>query len=407
MNILLINHYAGNPELGMEFRPYYMAKEWVKQGHNVLIVGGNFSHLRKKQPEKLFEEINGIKYSWIQLNRYKGNGLGRIISMFCFVLKLLFFFQKYLQGYKPEIVIASSTYPLDIYPARKIAKKYEAKLIYEVHDLWPLSPMEIGGYSKWHPFIMVMQRAENYAYKYSNKVVSLLPNALQHMVEHGLDKKKFIYVPNGFDLSEWDKRVQLSTYHFECINNLHKKGFWILGYAGGHAKSNALDYLIDAMQLVKNSKIVCVMVGNGQEKKRLQKRIIDEKIDNVYFLPPISKKEIPSLLELMDGLYIGWEKNPLYRFGIAPNKLIDYMMAGKPIIHSVNAANDWVQEAGCGISVDAENAVAVAEAIEQMSKWDYQTRQVKGLLGKSFVCKKLTYSVLAKQFMDDIFREKD
>ena len=51
MNILLINHYAGSPELGMEFRPYYMAKEWVKAGHQVLIVGGSFSHLRKVQPQ--------------------------------------------------------------------------------------------------------------------------------------------------------------------------------------------------------------------------------------------------------------------------------------------------------------------------------------------------------------------
>ena len=50
MNILLINHYAGSPDLGMEFRPYYMAKEWQKAGHHVRIVGGSFSHLRKKQP---------------------------------------------------------------------------------------------------------------------------------------------------------------------------------------------------------------------------------------------------------------------------------------------------------------------------------------------------------------------
>ena len=52
MNILIINHYAGSPEMGMEFRPYYLAREWQKLGHKVLIVGGTYSHLRKKQPEK-------------------------------------------------------------------------------------------------------------------------------------------------------------------------------------------------------------------------------------------------------------------------------------------------------------------------------------------------------------------
>lgn len=89
MNILLINHYAGNPELGMEFRPYYMAKEWVKQGHEVLILGATYSHLRKKQPLKAGNEvIDGIDYYWVKTNAYRGNGIGRIRSMFSFVWKL-------------------------------------------------------------------------------------------------------------------------------------------------------------------------------------------------------------------------------------------------------------------------------------------------------------------------------
>ena len=59
------------------------------------------------------------------------------------------------------MVIAASTYPMDIWPARRIAKRAKAKLVYEVHDLWPLSPMELGGMSRWHPFIMWVQMAED------------------------------------------------------------------------------------------------------------------------------------------------------------------------------------------------------------------------------------------------------
>lgn len=111
MNILLINHYAGSPELGMEFRPYYMAKEWVKEGHQVLILGGSFSHLRKMQPSINYHFIDGIHYRWVKLNSYKGNGLGRVLSMFSFVYKLYFNYKRYLIDFKPDIVIASSTYP--------------------------------------------------------------------------------------------------------------------------------------------------------------------------------------------------------------------------------------------------------------------------------------------------------
>ena len=88
MNILLINHYAGSPEYGMEFRPYYMCKEWLKLGHKVLIVGGSQSHLRKQQPLKEHETIDGVDYSWVKLYKYKGNGVGRIISMGMFISKL-------------------------------------------------------------------------------------------------------------------------------------------------------------------------------------------------------------------------------------------------------------------------------------------------------------------------------
>lgn len=117
MNILLINHYAGSPDLGMEFRPYYMAKEWVKMGHQVLIIGGSFSHLRKIQSQGEESLIEGIRYRWVKLNAYKGNGMGRIWSMFSFVSKLWWGYGKYIGDFEPDVVIASSTYPLDIYPA--------------------------------------------------------------------------------------------------------------------------------------------------------------------------------------------------------------------------------------------------------------------------------------------------
>lgn len=402
MNILLINHYAGSPELGMEFRPYYLAKEWIRQGHQVLIVGGNFSHLRSVQPQAERSVTEGVQYCWIKLNKYEGNGLGRVLSMFLFVTKLFWNFKKYLNGFKPNVVIASSTYPLDIYAARRISKYYSARLIYEVHDLWPLSPMEIGGYSKYHPFIMVMQKAENFAYKFSDRVVSLLPHALQHMKEHGLKPEKFIYVPNGFEEEEWKNNGKnLFCRHQELLRELKEGGKKIIGYMGGHAKSNALDFLLDAMKLVNDEAIICVLVGNGQEKIRLMNRVDKEKISNVIFLDSVMKNEIPALLSEVDVLYIGWENNPLYKYGISPNKLIDYMLSGKPILHSVNAVNDWVAESGCGISVEAEDPTKIKEGIEYLFSLDNETRYILGSKGKKYAMQYFKYSVLAKKFIEN------
>lgn len=400
MKILLINHYAGAPELGMEFRPFYMAKEWEKLGHETLIIGGSFSHLRRRQPSDDERVIDGVHYSWVKVNKYAGNGIGRIISMFLFILKLFFRFRHYLGDFQPDIVIASSTYPMDIYPARKIARHYHAKLIYEVHDLWPLSPMELGGYSKNHPFIRVVQRAENYCYRHADAVVSMLPAAEQHMIEHGLEKGKFNYVPNGIDLTEWNTSDDIDNPYAEDLQKFKDDGCFILCYTGGHAISNALDVLLDALKIIADTDIKCLLVGNGQEKLRLMKRVEQEGIRNVFFYNPVPKSKIPPLLKSVDALYIGWHKSPLYQYGISPNKLLDYMMAGKPIIHSVCAANDWVKDAECGISVDVENPQAISDAIIALKNMPEIDRERLGENGRRYVLANHTYGVLAKRFAD-------
>lgn len=122
MNIVLINHYAGSPEYGMEYRPYYLSKYWAAKGHNVTVIGSSFSHLRMRQPECKFlytsEYIDGVRYVWVKGNKYIGNGIKRVINIFIFVL-MLRFLRKAIFKDKVDVVIASSTYPLDIYPAKK------------------------------------------------------------------------------------------------------------------------------------------------------------------------------------------------------------------------------------------------------------------------------------------------
>lgn len=267
----------------------------------------------------------------VKTNTYKGNGVGRIYSMFLFVFKLMFFHQKIYKEFNPDIVIASSTYPLDIYPVRKIARKYHAKFIYEVHDLWPLSPIELGCIQKKHPFIWVMQKAENFAYKHVDAVVSMLPKAKDYMMEHGLLESKFYYVPNGIVESDWQNPKDLRGEHLSFFREIATDNKFIVGFTGAHGIANSLQVVIDAVSMLVDRNIVLVLVGTGQEKERLIHYVKTQKISNVYFLPPIDKLMIPSLLKCMDVLYLGLQKQSLFRFGISPNKIFDYMMARKPV----------------------------------------------------------------------------
>jgi len=405
MNILLINHYAGSPQYGMEYRPYYLAREWVKMEHKVVITSASFSHLRSKQPKvngNISEElIDDIRYIWIKAQSYKGNGLKRILNMLTFVSKLMFLSKRLSSHFKPDIVIASSTYPLDIYPAYLISRFSKAKLIFEVHDLWPLTPIELGGMPKWHPFIVILQIAEDFAYKHADKVISILPKALEHMVSRGLDPKKFVYIPNGIDIEEWQSfNTQLPEGHKEIIEKLKKEVKFLVGYTGSFGVANALDYFVKAASYLKDLPVALVLVGQGPEKENLQKYVTENNLNNVVFLPPVPKNSIPELLSKMDILYIGWRRSPLYRFGVSPNKLFDYMMAGKPIINAISAGNDLVAESGCGISIPPEDPVAIAEAIKKLIDMSPLEREEMGRRGREYVIKNHDYKVLAKRFLE-------
>ena len=149
MNILYINHYAGSPEMGMEFRTYYLANEWVKMGHNVTIIAGDYSHLRRKNPEVTedfqTEIIDGIKYMWIKTGEYDGNGVKRAMSMFRFVSTLKKNAKEIVENENPDVVITSSTYPLDTFAGQKMKKiKKDINLVHEIHDMWPITLIEVA-----------------------------------------------------------------------------------------------------------------------------------------------------------------------------------------------------------------------------------------------------------------------
>ena len=402
MNILLINHYAGSPTFGMEFRPYYMAREWLKMGHATRIVGASFSHLRKTQPSVKQETIDGISYSWIKTNGYQGNGIGRIRSMFAFIAKLLLGYKWLLRDFKPDVVIASSTYPLDNYVAYRIARHYGAKMIYEIHDLWPLSPMELGGYSAKHPFIRVMQRAEDFAYRHCDAVVSMLPKAVDHCIEHGLAADKFFYVPNGIVEEDWENPESLPDEHRRLIQTLRSEGRFLIGFAGAHGIANSLQAAIEAASILQDKNIDFVLVGTGQEKDNLMQFVQKRGISNIHFLSPVSKFAIPSFLREMDALYIGLQKQSLFRFGISPNKLFDYMMAEKPVIQAIDAGNNIVREADCGLDVEPDNVTEIAAAMENLSLLPDEELRRMGMNGKRFVMANHTYSVLGRRFIECI-----
>lgn len=408
MNILYINHYAGSPKYGMEYRPYYMAKKWHEKGHKVRILAASYSHVRSVQPKiskKTSEMIDGIEYTWYPTPKYEQNGVARVKNILTFLKEVLLDSKNIVNEFQPDIVMASSTYPMDIWIAQRISKLSNAKLIYEVHDLWPLSPIELGGMSPKHPFIQWCQLAENTAYKKSDAVVSMLPKVHEHMKAHGLDLKKLHIIPNGIAEEEWQTDQIESLVEGELkefLEEMKQQGKFVVGYAGSHGQPNALQFLIEAAKMIEteDESIVFVLVGSGLEKQNLLKLSNKYNLKNVFFFEPIVKTQIPDLLNYFDIAYIGLMSEPLFRFGISPNKLMDYMMAAKPIICAIKAGNDPVTEASCGITVEPENPQAIVDAVLQLKKLSNEERLQIGKSGHDYVKQNQTYSILSDKFLE-------
>ena len=310
---------------------------------------------------------------------------------------------RWVTQFKPDVVIASSTYPMDFWVARRIARRAGARLVHEVHDLWPASPIELSGMSPRHPFIRLCQKAEDDACRDADVVVSMLPKVAEHLQAHGLDLRKLHIVPNGIALDDWIENAPAALPDGPLANQLaalKSAGRTVVGYAGSHGLPNALDVLLDAAALSRDEPFSFVLVGDGHEKTRLAARVRDEGLRHVHLFAPIPKAQIPVLLASFDIAYIGWQRVPIYRFGIAPNKLMDYMMARRAVLHSVEAGNDPVAEAGCGLTVAPESPVAVAAGLRELAACSRAERAAMGERGRAFVVAQHSYAVLAARFIE-------
>jgi len=410
MNILYIDHYAGTPVLGMEYRPYYLARQWVREGHRVRIVSASFAHTRIRQPrtQDMIDRqgFDGIEYIFLKTPVYKRNGWMRIFNILSFVAQLYLRRKEILNGFKPDMVIASSAYPFDMGPAQMIAKEAGANLVYEVTELWPDSPRQIWGLDAHHPFMRLCAWGQRKACMAADQVVSVLPGAEHYLAQYGLKPNKFHHIPNGVDPEEWNEErdsAGIDALVQAVIDRMKREGRMIVGYAGGHGETNALEVLVEAAGFTRDLKIGFVCIGDGPYRPVLTDYAEELGVaDFTVFCGPLAKRQVPRFLKQMDVLYMGAKHLDVYKYGVSFSKIYDYMMAAKPIVLAVDAGNDLLAEADCGITVKSGDPKDVAAAFERLLMLKPADRALYGVEAKTHVLIHNTYPVLARQFLEAV-----
>lgn len=392
-NLFIINQFASTPEnlFGAGERFYYLSSYFAREGFKVKVISGGYNHLFKKYPntEKMFtsQYFADVEFVWVKLKQYKHTSfLGRLISWFEFLIKL--FFLKIKD--KPDIVIVSSMSLLPIIYALLLRFKYKAKFILEIRDIWPLTPVEIGGYSKINPLIFFLRKIELLGYKKADSIISVLPGFKKYLDENGFAYKPFTWIPNGVvavdGLQQRDSPIRFDLSKFNVV------------YTGAIGKANALDDLISAALLLNDYPAIQInIVGEGPEKLRLENS--SRSLKNVVFYNSVAKTEVGMILKEADVCYIGWHNIDLYKYGVSANKYNDYMFAKKPILSASNIIDDPVVLSNSGIQVQANNSEAIAQGIISFYKMTLQERLIMGKNGYDFVLSNQTYPILAEKYI--------
>ncbi|MFZ7791704.1 glycosyltransferase family 4 protein [Acinetobacter lwoffii] len=403
--IWMINQYASTPDTGFIGRHYYLAEELSKLGYRVYVVAASYAHSQSNPVSfdggyrvDTFNE--NFKFVWLKVPAYdKSTSKRRVLNWFEFAYKITGLNK--IIPHKPDVILYSSLSLVGYLGAERLALKNKVPLFFEVRDIWPLSLVEIGGVAPSHPFVRFLQWVEDRAYRKSDKVISNLKNSVEHMVSRGLDPQKFHWIPNGISNSEVSQSQSLDIQLQAKI----PKDKFIIGYTGSIGIANCLQNLLDAAHSLQNDpNYIFVIVGKGEYKSVLQQRVLDEKLDNVLILDPIPKTQIQSMLGLFNICYIGLKDDPLFKYGVSPNKLFDYFYAAKPIIYAIDSgAYHPVIDANAGYEIKPENSTGLVQAIRHIASLSEEERHQMGLNGRKYVEEWHDYGSLAKKLENTLF----
>lgn len=396
--IFLINQYASTPETGMGGRHHYLARELGKLGHNVYLIAARWHHLLNDEAAAAaaphIEERDHYTFARVPTMHYPNPHHPKRVGSWLRFMSSIRVLDKRL-GAKPDTIFYSSPSLPGYLGAERLANRVGARLIFEERDIWPLTLVEVGGKSPNHPFIRWLQWIEDRAYRNAEFVVSNLPNAVDHMQMRGMDPKKFHWAPNGVSFEETDAPVPLSR---AILNDIEYDKFRI-GYTGTVGKANMVGVLVDAAEKLRDlSDLQFLIFGTGSEIDTLRKRIDQKGLTNVKLMGSIPKKQVQSALAILDVCYIGLVPEKLFRFGVSPNKLFEYMIAGRPIIYGIDSgAYQPIASIDAGLEIAPGDSNALAEAIRKLRDLPDETLKSMGARAHAFASEHHDYEKIAKK----------
>lgn len=376
MKILYIHQYFVLPQEPGGTRSYWISKELVRRGHEVVMVTGT----NKNHPEAEEIYVDGIHVIYVK-NAYSNymSSLARIKSFMRFVWKAIKVSRKQKNV---DVVFATST-PLTVGMVAlwlKFTKRW--KYVFEVRDLWPEALIQEGGinngFIKWG-----LRLLEKWSYKFSSHVIALSPGMRDGVLKVGTPEEKCTMIPN---MSKPDK-----FYPHEPNMEIAKKygvdmsKFNVIHF-GSMGICNGLGYIVEAAKLAQDqghNELNFVFLGDGATKPMLEDMVARHQLKNVQLLGNHGMDVVSEIVNCCDASITSFSNIPILATN-SPNKLFDSLSAGKPIIvNSAGWTKDMVENDECGFYVSPEHPqelvdklVEVKDNKELLKKWGENARKL-------------------------------
>jgi len=353
MNILYIHQYFLTPQEPGGTRSYWLAQELIKNGHQVTMLTSSAKF--KEEIKEL--NIDGIKVIYIKEDYDQNMSITRRLQAF-----VKFMYKSSMIGMQQkniDLVIATST-PLTIgIPALVLKWFKKIPYIFEVRDLWPEVPIQMGAIkNKW--IIKGMRYLEKTIYKNAEHVIALSPGMQDGIIKY-ISKEKTTMIPNMAKIDEFwprEKNIELMSKL-----GLSRDSFKIIHF-GSLGKANGAQAIIESAKLMKeHNDVEFLFVGGGSTEKELTEQIEKNNLNNVKFLGKFPMKEVSEIVNFSDVSIISFLDLPIL-YTNSPNKLFDSLSAGKPIIvNSAGWTKDIAEKYNCGYYVNPNQPQELVDKI--------------------------------------------
>jgi glycosyltransferase involved in cell wall biosynthesis len=402
--IWYVSKYVAPPaKVSAGGRGYLIMRELARMGYRSVIITSDSNQLAEVpvlEAPYLFQEVDGLQLCWVRTMKYGvAKSLRRIVSWLDFEWRLWRLPKDKLPG--PDVVIVSSLSLLTILNGFLLRWRYRCRLVLEIRDIWPLTIIEEGGFSRWNPLVLGLGFIEKLGYRYADAIVGTMPNLGAHVAAVLGQSKLTHCIPMGVDE---DTLMAGDALPADYVEKHLPKGKFIVTHAGTIGITNALDTLLDCAESMQdNAEVHFLVVGEGDLRAHYQQKYAH--LSNLSFAPRVPKQMVQSVLSHCDLLYFSVHVSEVWKYGQSLNKVIDYMLSGKPVVASYTGYPSMINEADCGSYVPAGDVAALRGEILRYVAMDATQREAIGRRGREWILANRRYETLAQNYLRILFAQ--